>query len=96
MNDNTFIGLFTSPLAIFADVNPQVVLLNLVRLRELGVEYCPLLRKSEDLALCHWASERRVLEDQCHRCSCICLFMSMCEAASGLMFLVMERQSGNQ
>ncbi|CAE7315291.1 unnamed protein product [Symbiodinium sp. CCMP2592] len=28
-----------------------VVLLNLVRLRELQIEYCPLLRKSEDLAL---------------------------------------------
>ncbi|CAE7892846.1 unnamed protein product [Symbiodinium sp. KB8] len=29
----------------------KVVLLNLVRLRELQIEYCPLLRKSEDLAL---------------------------------------------
>lgn len=30
-----------------------MVLLNLVRLKDLGVEYCPLLRKSEDLALCY-------------------------------------------
>lgn len=31
----------------------KVVLLNLVRLRELDVEYCPVLRKSEDLAICY-------------------------------------------
>ncbi|CAJ1356609.1 unnamed protein product [Effrenium voratum] len=31
----------------------KVVLLNLERLQELQVEYCPLLRKSEDLALCY-------------------------------------------
>lgn len=31
----------------------KVVLLNLVRLAELGVQYCPILRKSEDMAICY-------------------------------------------
>ena len=33
----------------------QVVLLNLVLLQELQIAYCPVLRKSEDLAICCWA-----------------------------------------
>jgi len=37
----------------------KLVLLNLRRLSELGVEYCPLLRKSEDLALCYNVVQRQ-------------------------------------
>jgi len=36
----------------------KIVLLNLVRLEELGVEYCQHLRKSEDLALCYDVEQR--------------------------------------
>lgn len=46
----------------------KVVLLNLVRLEELGVEYCQFLRKSEDLALCYDVEQRQgghVLKAQC-------------------------------
>merc|ERR1719221_579051 len=37
----------------------KLVLLNLKRLSELGVEYCPQLRKSEDLALCYNVVQRQ-------------------------------------
>jgi len=37
----------------------KLVLLNLRRLNELGVEYCPQLRKSEDLALCYDVEQRQ-------------------------------------
>ena len=37
----------------------KIVLLNLTRLEELGVEYCKHLRKSEDLALCYDVVQRQ-------------------------------------
>ena len=37
----------------------KLVLLNIHRLRELGVEYCKYLRKSEDLALCYDVVQRQ-------------------------------------
>ena len=37
----------------------KIVLLSLSRLKELGVEYCKYLRKSEDLALCYDVVQRQ-------------------------------------
>jgi hypothetical protein len=47
----------------------KIVLLNLTRLKDLGVEYCRYLRKSEDLALCYDVMQRQgchVLKVQSH------------------------------
>lgn len=47
----------------------KVVLLNLPRLQELGVEYCLQLRKSEDLAMCYDILKRsggHILKCQCY------------------------------
>eukprot|EP00446_Apocalathium_sp_SHHI-4_P055365 CAMPEP_0177361732 /NCGR_PEP_ID=MMETSP0368-20130122/37334_1 /TAXON_ID=447022 ORGANISM="Scrippsiella hangoei-like, Strain SHHI-4" /NCGR_SAMPLE_ID=MMETSP0368 /ASSEMBLY_ACC=CAM_ASM_000363 /LENGTH=381 /DNA_ID=CAMNT_0018824387 /DNA_START=106 /DNA_END=1248 /DNA_ORIENTATION=+ len=47
----------------------KIVLLNLPKLAQLGVWYCPVLRKSEDLAICYEVARRpggHLLKAQCY------------------------------
>lgn len=48
----------------------QVVLLNLVQLQSLQVEYCPWLRKSEDLAIAYQVAKEPGGETRSDRTNC--------------------------